>query len=375
MRARKSWKTLSIIVLSLSILSACDQGLFDTTPPAAPRGLAALAGDGQALLSWEPVSEQDLAAYRVYLAADEAGQKELRAEVADNATTIEPLAAGATYVFWVTAVDEAGNESLPSDPASAYLPTPDDFDSAVGAGLSSSVITSTVATAYSSSRSQGALLARSSRKAALSGLGAVELYDNDGCPLVTLEGVLGDRVLSIVYGQGCQLSQVAVSGSITGAWTYQSGQGLAMQLSIESLQLGETLSSGEIDISAGLSPEMVEVVVTGTVSTDNNSLLIDALTATVALDLTAQPPADSYAVHGAAAYASADDRSYYVTLEEVTAEFQCLFPSAGTILVESANPPYAATLDFGSGACDTLITVTIGALTKEIDLAEWTDKG
>lgn len=117
------------------------------------------------------------------------------------------------------------------------------------------------------------------------------------------------------------------------------------------------------------------MAVAGTVTTDNSTLTIAELTATVELDPTAQPPADSYIVNGKATYTNGEAHAYDVTLTDVAADFQCLFPWAGTITVVSADPAYEATLDFGSGTCDTVVTVTIGAMTKEIDLAEWLDNG
>ena len=46
----------------------------DVTPPAAPRGLYHVTGDGQVSLSWLANTESDLAGYRVYESPCSSGQ-------------------------------------------------------------------------------------------------------------------------------------------------------------------------------------------------------------------------------------------------------------------------------------------------------------
>ena len=95
----------------------------DVEAPAAPTGVTALARDGAVEVSWSPSSERDLASYRVYRAAP-SGSRERVAEVGAGESTFRDTAAGAgvTYVYTVTAVDAAGNESPPSAPAEGALP-------------------------------------------------------------------------------------------------------------------------------------------------------------------------------------------------------------------------------------------------------------
>ena len=117
----------------------------DTFPPRAPQGLVAIAGltpnvssqtppGGQAIsidLSWEPNAELDLAGYLVYrqgVGADGHG------EGARVKLTALPVAApayhdagaepGRSYLYEVTAVDRAGNESKPSEGARETAPAP-----------------------------------------------------------------------------------------------------------------------------------------------------------------------------------------------------------------------------------------------------------
>jgi hypothetical protein len=95
----------------------------DVAPPAAPAGVAALARDGAVELSWSPSSEADLAVYRVYRARPGAAPERI-AEVAAGESSYRDAAPerGVPFLYTVTAVDGAGNESPPSAPAEGSLP-------------------------------------------------------------------------------------------------------------------------------------------------------------------------------------------------------------------------------------------------------------
>ena len=74
-------------------------------------------------LSWSPSSEPDLAVYRVYRARS-GGDPVRLAEVAAGESSYRDatLARGVPFLYTVTAVDSAGNESPPSAPAEGSLP-------------------------------------------------------------------------------------------------------------------------------------------------------------------------------------------------------------------------------------------------------------
>lgn len=98
----------------------------DLTPPAAPQGLAAIAGPGQVALSWRAGSEPDLLGYLVYRREPPAVTP-LRltdAPLQTTAYTDRTVRPGGRYVYTVTAVDRAArrNESPPSAEADATLP-------------------------------------------------------------------------------------------------------------------------------------------------------------------------------------------------------------------------------------------------------------
>jgi Glycosyl hydrolases family 16/Fibronectin type III domain len=92
----------------------------DTTPPAAPTGLSATAGDGQVTSTWNANTEPDLASYRVYKRNSDGTWP-----TAPTASTTSPpytstgLTNGTTYSYYVTAVDTSGNESPASNTVSA----------------------------------------------------------------------------------------------------------------------------------------------------------------------------------------------------------------------------------------------------------------
>ncbi|HET7292572.1 MAG TPA: hypothetical protein VFM88_09115 [Vicinamibacteria bacterium] len=94
----------------------------DKKAPAAPTGVAALAGESGLELSWSPSPEPDLALYRVYRQA-RGGQPERFAEVKPPETSVvDPGAASGRFVYSVSAVDAAGNESQRSQPVEGGRP-------------------------------------------------------------------------------------------------------------------------------------------------------------------------------------------------------------------------------------------------------------
>jgi len=92
----------------------CDT-LVDTFPPAVPKNLNSISGEGAINLIWEPNSEPDLAGYIILRGVDPAQTLEpitpspiVEPSFRDN---VQP---GIAYVYAVRAVDKAGNASEPS---------------------------------------------------------------------------------------------------------------------------------------------------------------------------------------------------------------------------------------------------------------------
>ena len=88
----------------------------DRKAPAAPQGVAALTTEAGLEVSWSPSPEPDLALYRVYRQA-RGGEPERIAEVKPPETSaLDGDAAAGRFVYSVSAVDAAGNESPRSTP-------------------------------------------------------------------------------------------------------------------------------------------------------------------------------------------------------------------------------------------------------------------
>ena len=93
------------------------------TPPATPAGLAILPRSGGLEVLWSPSAEADLAGYRVYREAPGQPRQRLGELAPDKAAFLDETAAmGATYRYTVTAFDQSGNESEPTDAVEGSLP-------------------------------------------------------------------------------------------------------------------------------------------------------------------------------------------------------------------------------------------------------------
>jgi predicted phage tail protein len=94
-----------------------------TLIPAPPTGVAAVAGDGQATVSW--AASPGAASYDVYYSTSPAVSKATGTKVtgATSGGAVTPLTNGDTYYFVVSAVN-AGGESAESSPAASATPLP-----------------------------------------------------------------------------------------------------------------------------------------------------------------------------------------------------------------------------------------------------------
>ncbi len=98
----------------------------DFTPPAPPRGLIAIPGEGVVALTWNAGDERDLLGYVVYRREPpQLGSVRLTEQPIPGTTFTDRTARrGATYVYTVTAVDRSvrRNESVPSTEAEVTVP-------------------------------------------------------------------------------------------------------------------------------------------------------------------------------------------------------------------------------------------------------------
>ena len=92
----------------------------DTTPPAAPTGLVATAGDGQVSLDWDDNAEADLDGYNMKRATSSGGPySTIATGVSVSAYTDTTVTNDTTYFYVVSAVDSSANESAESSEGSA----------------------------------------------------------------------------------------------------------------------------------------------------------------------------------------------------------------------------------------------------------------
>jgi fibronectin type 3 domain-containing protein len=96
----------------------------DRFAPPPPTELVALAEAGRVRLVWRASEADDVAGYIVYRREDETGKLErVTAKPVESAEYLDTaVAAGKTYIYRVTAIDQAGNESGPSNEVRAAVP-------------------------------------------------------------------------------------------------------------------------------------------------------------------------------------------------------------------------------------------------------------
>jgi len=95
----------------------------DVFPPAAPTGLTAVGSAGVIALSWDVGQESDLAGYRVWRREDSQTEYTLIQELAatENSCSDSGVEKNKRYVYAITALDTAGNESPKSSPVSGVM--------------------------------------------------------------------------------------------------------------------------------------------------------------------------------------------------------------------------------------------------------------
>jgi len=101
-------------------ISATSLPAADTTPPAAPGGLVAVSESNGVRLTWDGVTDPDLAGYLLYrrLEGDPVFVRVPGTSVLAGTNYLDgQVENGKTYVYAVTAVDASGNESDRSGPA------------------------------------------------------------------------------------------------------------------------------------------------------------------------------------------------------------------------------------------------------------------
>jgi parallel beta-helix repeat protein len=116
-----------------------NQKPVDQTPPAAPQGLTAIAGDRQIILKWRQNTEADFLRYRIYhgTSPNPITKVDSTNNIADTTKIFTGLTNGTKYYFRIAAVDQSLNESGFSNEVSA-TPTATDLPPAAPQGLTAS---------------------------------------------------------------------------------------------------------------------------------------------------------------------------------------------------------------------------------------------
>ena len=102
------------LLLAALFLPGCVADPGDVTPPAAPRGLYSVTGDGRVSLHWLANTEADVAGYRVYMSPCASGDNcpfDRVGTAVGTAFVVQGLPNGVTRHYAVAAFDESGNES------------------------------------------------------------------------------------------------------------------------------------------------------------------------------------------------------------------------------------------------------------------------
>lgn len=105
---------ITIFILSLAILSACDnfnKEYYDNVPPNPPNNVRAYAGDNEVEIDWDYNTEQDVAGYNVYYSDSYYGKYTLLGNTENNSYIDFDAENGVKYYYGVAAYDVNGNES------------------------------------------------------------------------------------------------------------------------------------------------------------------------------------------------------------------------------------------------------------------------
>lgn len=94
----------------------------DRFPPAAPVGLQAVLGPASVELVWERNSEPDLKGYRVYRSASGGAWNAIASDLENPGYSDRSIQPGVRLAYRVTAVDQNGNESAPSETVEVAIP-------------------------------------------------------------------------------------------------------------------------------------------------------------------------------------------------------------------------------------------------------------
>jgi hypothetical protein len=182
----------------------------DTTPPAAPSGVAATAGPGQITVTWARGAESDLAGYRVLRDGVQVASLGVVTSYTDSG-----LLSSRSYDYAVRAVDTAGNLSPVSATATA-TPLPASTSEQLSGSFKKGVLSSTVT--------------RTVRPGPLRGVASGTAKGKAASITLTLRDAQG-TVLGTKTGSSIDV-QAAATAAGAHSWTISGASGVSYKLTI-----------------------------------------------------------------------------------------------------------------------------------------------
>jgi hypothetical protein len=196
------------------------------------------------------------------------------------------------------------------------------------------------------------------------------LFNNDGCPEISLKGDFGDRTLRISYADNCTVNSLNLSGEFFGSWSFALGEGVSIDLSLDGFTVTDYTVSGYISLHANALQGPL-LTLDGELTINDQTLSVSDMTATVDLNQTLlEPEDDTYTLNGSGTY-SFESCNYAVTFTDVVTGPLCYMPVSGSMILKRSNRLFPATIDFGDGTCDMLFTVTVALRTVKKNLIDW----
>jgi hypothetical protein len=129
----KTTTTVTILILGVIfiVVGGCKINVndhFDNIPPAAPRGVIALALDNEVELTWYANTEGDLTGYNIYVSDSYNGRYRRIGSTRGVRFVDKGVRNGSTYYYAVAAYDYDGNESRLSPETAAATPRPEGYN-------------------------------------------------------------------------------------------------------------------------------------------------------------------------------------------------------------------------------------------------------
>jgi hypothetical protein len=244
----------------------------------------------------------------------------------------------------------------------------------------------------------GALFGGSSNSAAAQEDGVQTMAALTGCPVVTLQlqtstpPAVFTQNITITYAPDCIVNGIAMSGTVNGHWSVKLDDELQLyletELEVDNMTMEGLVTNGSINQKLYIQKNGPFAQIDGDMTTTHadgrtRSIVYDNLTAEVSIaqfleDLlggssTLEVP--SLVINGSATYTDEDENTYAMDFDNVTQQFTCPMPISGIVHLVNTAEAFDASIDYGDGTCDTLVTITLaGEEPQEVDVTEYVNR-